>query len=173
MDEQWKPITGYERLYEVSDHGRIRNIRTGRVKANELDKNGYERIQLCRGNRDHKKYFVHRLVALAFVDGYFEGAQVNHIDMNRSNNTALNLEWVTNSQNQKHAIVTRGKLPNHFIKVPYDLIDSEGNITHFDCMTSLTNSLNRTESWGRNIVKYKNGFSRRLNVNIVKGESNE
>lgn len=52
----------------------------------------------------NKLFFVHRVVALHFVDGYFDGAVVNHKDGNKSNNHYTNLEWVSRSDNNKHAI---------------------------------------------------------------------
>lgn len=54
-------------------------------------------------NSQSKDYFVHRLVAFAFLDGYFDGAEVNHIDNCPSNNSASNLEYVTRKGNMAHA----------------------------------------------------------------------
>ena len=50
-----------------------------------------------------KRYFIHRLVAIHFCEGYSEELVVNHIDGNKNNNKATNLEWVTRSENDKHA----------------------------------------------------------------------
>ena len=52
-------------------------------------------------------FTVHRLVAMAFVDGYEVGKEVNHIDENKQNNVSTNLEWVSTSQNVLHSISHR------------------------------------------------------------------
>lgn len=57
--------------------------------------------------------YVHRLVAMAFCNGYFDKADVNHKDGNKSNNISSNLEWCTRSENQIHSIkVLRNKIGN-------------------------------------------------------------
>lgn len=55
---------------------------------------------------------VHMYVAHAWVDGYFDGAEVNHKDFNRFNNSADNLEWVTHSENVKHSVKNNSKVWN-------------------------------------------------------------
>ena len=96
--EIWKEIDGLEGLYEVSSHGRVRNIRTGRILAGYYN-NGYKQIKL-KG----KDYKIHRLVALAFLPNPDNLPQVNHIDERKDNNDVSNLEWVTISDNVKHSI---------------------------------------------------------------------
>lgn len=115
MQEQWKPIKGYEGLYEVSNFGRIKSLgctyigsnqygaRTLRtikpcIKKTRINNNGYERVALVK-NKKAKWYFVHRLVAIAFLDKPAGKNVVNHKDFNRINNNAENLEWVTSSEN--------------------------------------------------------------------------
>lgn len=91
----WKGINGFP-LYEVSDSGLVRNIKTGRILSQEITHAGYARVILMP---TRKKYAVHRLVATAFVDGYKPGLQVNHKDENKLNNSACNLEWCTAKEN--------------------------------------------------------------------------
>lgn len=115
MQEQWKPIKGYEGLYEVSNLGRIKSLgysyigsnqygaKTHRIikpciKKTRINNNGYERVSLTK-ERKAKEYFVHRLVAIAFIDKTDDKNVVNHKDFNRTNNKAENLEWVTSSEN--------------------------------------------------------------------------
>ena len=91
MVETWKVIAGYEN-YEVSDQGRVRNVKTGKMLKPTGNKQGRYYVSLGRGN---KKY-VHQLVIRAFPEicgEYFEGAEVNHKDENPANNSACNLEW--------------------------------------------------------------------------------
>lgn len=83
--------------YEVSNLGNIRNKTTGVVRK-QTDRKGYRKVRL--NNKDEA---VHRLVADTFYDGMHDGLQVNHIDGNKANNFLGNLEWVTSSENVKHA----------------------------------------------------------------------
>ena len=94
----WKTIEGFEN-YEVSDNGKVRSKKTGRVLKNSVAPNGYLRVNLRANNQSYTRY-VHRLVALNFLKG--EG-QVNHIDGNKSNNNVKNLEWVSPRENIEHA----------------------------------------------------------------------
>lgn len=88
--------------YWISNYGRIyTEQRGGKILSSFTDKDGYKRLELASYPKA-KKYYVHRLVALIFVDGYFEGALVNHIDSVRDNNYYLNLEWVTSQENTDH-----------------------------------------------------------------------
>ena len=98
MQEVWKDIEGYKGFYQVSNKGNVRNSK-GHLMNQEPNTSDYLRVRL---SNPQKKFFVHRLVAKAFCDGYFEGAVVNHKDFNRHNNVYTNLEWVTASENQKH-----------------------------------------------------------------------
>ena len=101
--EIWKDIVGYEGLYKVSNYGDIISYqnKTPRHIYQSTTNCGYKQVSLH--NNGHRKHIgVHVVVAMAFVDGYFEGAEVNHKDLNKTNNYYKNLEWVTRSQNQKH-----------------------------------------------------------------------
>lgn len=107
IQETWKPVQEYEGLYEVSDLGRVRALNykhTREVKILKIykDRYGYLQVVLCK-NGMRKQYTVHRLVALAFVEGYdlFRN-QVNHLNEDKSDNRAINLEWVTASENINH-----------------------------------------------------------------------
>lgn len=115
MNEIWKPISGFEGFYEVSNFGKVRSIdrvvsfkgRWGETKTrmpsrllklNYL-KAGYVDVQLAKeGNHFHR--LVHRLVAEAFIGA--SDLQVNHKDGNKDNNHVENLEWCSHSENQIH-----------------------------------------------------------------------
>lgn len=112
INEIWRPATGYEGLYEVSNLGRVRNV-SGRIKAQRLNTSGYSSVGLTtriNNGTVTKKICVHRLVALAFVTNPHNKPYVNHIDNNRANPKADNLEWVTASENQYHAYRTGSKV---------------------------------------------------------------
>ena len=88
--------------YEVSNQGRVRNALTGLVLRPRKVSRGYRKVSLCyKGQR--KECYIHNLVATAFVEGWLEGLQVNHKNGVKTDNRAENLEWVTASENQRHA----------------------------------------------------------------------
>lgn len=91
MTEVWKPVPGYEGLYEVSDAGQVRRISTGRIIKPKVEKNGYVRVHLS--NKTAESILLHRIVAKAFVDNPNGFKTVNHIDEDKQNNCASNLEW--------------------------------------------------------------------------------
>lgn len=101
MEEIWKDVAGYEGIYKVSNLGNIISMhRGGKLLKPYLTNCGY--LQVCLNkNGKHIHKGVHILVAKAFCDGWFEGAEVDHLDMDKTNNNSGNLEWVTHSENQK------------------------------------------------------------------------
>lgn len=113
--EIWKPIKGYEDYYEVSNLGRVRSkdriiYRTkkgfqhkpGIIMNPTGNGNGYLIVPLNRHGK-RKNHYVHRLVAEAFIDNPKCKPQVNHLDHNRKNNNAENLEWVTCTENIRYS----------------------------------------------------------------------
>lgn len=98
--EQWRNIVGYDGLYQVSNQGSVRNLKSGRLVSISKTADGYSKVAL-RANGKAKTFLVHRLVASAFI-GDLQGMQVNHMDENRSNNVVQNLEICTASQNSRH-----------------------------------------------------------------------
>jgi len=117
VKEVWKPIKGWDGIAEISNLGRVKVlarsanfIKNGKpqkcflgekIVSPYVAKNGYLTIAFMV-NKVRKKVLVHRAVSHAFVEGYFEGATVNHIDGNKLNNTPENLEWMSSSDNSKH-----------------------------------------------------------------------
>lgn len=103
MEEIWKYIEGYDNKYSISNYGNVRNNFTNKIIIGDINNAGYRRICLYKPKEPNKKYFIHRLVAYYFCKGYNKNLIVNHIDGNKQNNRSDNLEWVTRSQNDKHA----------------------------------------------------------------------
>ena len=104
--EEWKPIKGYEGLYEISDRGNVKSLlnrytgKHNRLMRPDVGNKGYHRVRLAQPT---KKFLVHRLVAQAFLPNPEFKATVNHIDNNPRNNSVANLEWATQSENLQHA----------------------------------------------------------------------
>lgn len=106
-NEQWKPIPGYEGIYEVSAQGRVRSIDRldargrrirGRVLKPETNRYGHLQVGLWSGGEKCKAY-VHRLALLAFIGPPPEGMEGCHNDGNPSDNRLENLRWDTRSAN--------------------------------------------------------------------------
>jgi hypothetical protein len=106
MSEIWLPVTGWKECYEVSNTGKVRSIDTrrytGKVLKQTLDKDGYAHVGL-HNTGIYKTYKVHRLVAKEFKLNPDALPQVNHKNLNKSDNYFDNLEWVTNMENVQHA----------------------------------------------------------------------
>lgn len=98
--ETWKDIKGYEGLYQVSNEGRIKNIKRDKILSN-LNANGYMGINLHK-NGVMKQYKIHRLVAESFIPNPNSLPQVNHKDECKSNNSVENLEWCDAGYNSNY-----------------------------------------------------------------------
>lgn len=104
MKEVWKPIVGYEGIYEVSSLGNIRKILiNGQFKSLKTTPNnwGYYTIGLRKDGKV-KQYRISRLVAEAFIPNPESKPYVDHIDTDKANNKADNLRWVTPSENSNN-----------------------------------------------------------------------
>lgn len=106
MEEIWKDIEDYEGLYQVSNLGRVKRVKTNRVLKGRKDKGGYLVVCLYKnGSKSNKR--IHRLVAEAFIPNTDNKPTVNHIDEDKTNNMVSNLEWMTVKENLNHG--TRNK----------------------------------------------------------------
>lgn len=104
--EEWRPVVGYEGAYSVSNIGNVRNDRRGRPVRPAVVKL-YLKLSLSR-NDVRKQYFVHSLVAAAFIGPRPIGHVTNHKDGNKFNNTPENLEYCTVGENNRHSIDVLG-----------------------------------------------------------------
>jgi hypothetical protein len=150
MKEVWKDVVGFEGIYIVSNFGHVKSLHKRKVKnkskiLSKSSKNkGYVIHSLC-SNGETKYMTLHRIVAIAFIPNPENKPQINHIDGDKLNNRADNLEWCTSAENNKHAYKTGlskvnrtgvgkfGKL--HHNSVPIVQLDMFGNkIGEFDAL---------------------------------------
>lgn len=118
MEEIWKDIAGYEGLYQISNFGTIKSLsrefyqpdrfgsiyknRTrNKILINNLSKKGYWCISLTK-NAQRKQFYVHRLIANAFIPKVEGKNYINHINGIKTDNRIENLEWCTISENNTH-----------------------------------------------------------------------
>ena len=114
MREEWRPLVGYEGLYEVSNRGNMKSLERTvwdnrgyyrtvpeRILKPMKDSSGYLQVKLWKDGKA-KKYLVHRLVAEAFIPNPDNLPQINHIDENKQNNCMDNLEWCSRSYNMTY-----------------------------------------------------------------------
>jgi hypothetical protein len=114
MIEEWKAISGYDGIYEISSFGRVKSLsrvvyygKRSRITKSIIMKpsshrQGYELVSLSINNK-RKTFLVSRLVAFEFISNPRELKEVNHIDGNKENNRVDNLEWVTAKENVNHS----------------------------------------------------------------------
>lgn len=99
--EIWKDIKGYEGLYQISNYGKVKSVRNNIIRKTTYGGKGYERINLVVNGKT-KYYYIHRLVAEAFIPNNEKKQCVNHKDNNILNNNANNLEWCTHKENNNY-----------------------------------------------------------------------
>jgi hypothetical protein len=102
--ETFKVIEGYDN-YEISDHGNVRNKKTGRILALYIAR-GYCQIKLYTDKKT-KHFTIHRLVALTFLENLDNKKEVDHMNNNKLDNNLTNLRWVTKSENQHNKKISR------------------------------------------------------------------
>lgn len=129
VHQEWIEIPGYEGAFAVSTEGMVKSLSRmvvrsdqsirvypSRIVKSRIDLAGYETVRLSL-NRQTRTHFVHRLVATCFVPNPELKPYVNHINGQKSDNRAENLEWVTHQENIIHAyrsgLIDANKGANH------------------------------------------------------------
>jgi hypothetical protein len=109
MEVIWKPVLGYETFYAASSDGRVMRLagvfcRSPRILKPMRDHGGYARVKLSVPGHKPVTRSVHKLVCEAFIGPSPKDFTVNHLDLNKSNNSADNLEFCTRQENTAHAV---------------------------------------------------------------------
>lgn len=155
--EIWKPVVGYEEYYEVSNFGRVRSLdrwvkhrhkdckafKKGKMLNEKDNGHGYKAVHLTV-NRITKDYYIHRLVAMAFLPNPNNLPEVNHKDDNPANNCLDNLEWCTAQYNDKYGIHKYASSKETF------MFTINGN--YIDCFVSCTEAERITGAKGVSAV---------------------
>ena len=134
--EEWKPIPGYEGLYEVSNYGRVKSYQldsNGKILSPGKDGSGYCFVNLYKDGKAKKHCIIHRLVAEAFIPNPNNLPQVNHKDECKKNNYFENLEWCSSAYNNSYG--TRTRRIAEKISKPVVQLEKKGNfIAEFESL---------------------------------------
>jgi hypothetical protein len=116
MEEIWKPIVGYEELYEINNYGDVKSLKKicknnyfrneNKILKLSKNKNGYISVRLNKDGKAHT-FNVHRLVAETFIPNPNNYPEVNHKDENKWNNCVENLEWCTRKYNANYGFSSK------------------------------------------------------------------
>lgn len=161
--EEWKDIKGFEGLYQVSTSGQVRSLdrvvtngsvsykKLGRIISSSNNGTGYLFINLSK-NGKHKRVYIHRLVADAFLNNPYNYPQVNHKDENKANNCVSNLEWCDSKYNNNYGTRLK-RLSKSRGKVVAQYTLSGSLVRCFDSINQAALSVNRTPSNIRECIK--------------------
>ena len=170
LNEVWKPVKGFEGLYEVSNLGNVRSVDRyvmngnrccllkGKPRKPYYKSDGYLKITLSK-NKKGKNYSVHRLVAEAFIPNPNDLPFIDHINTIRDDNKVENLQWCTQKENcnnpltrehnknrpkevQEKRLATKRKNQSYHCEIPVYYIDEQGKKISFKSMSEAQRQTN-------------------------------
>lgn len=154
---------GYEGYYEISNLGRLKSFyrtcgKPYRILRLSIRK-GYYKNVLCKKGAKKKTAIIHRLVAQAWIPNPENKLQVNHKDGNKLNNKVVNLEWCTDSENQKHSYEMLDRKPSGAAIMDWLIwvvrTDKEGNQEIYKGVNGTTKKLGLGKNHIRNAIKHE------------------
>ena len=160
--EEWLPIENYEDLYQVSNWGRVKSLgndktRKERILKPSTTKQGYQFVCLCKDGKQ-KLFYVHRLVAMAFIPNPNNYTEINHKDECKINNRIDNLEWCNRKYNcnygtrnerhsgENHPLYGKFGKDNHLSKQIIQLTLDGEVIKNWDCIMDIKRELGYHQS---------------------------
>lgn len=164
MKEIYKPIIGYEDLYEISNCGNVRtvlgktteSVRHGTrvwkqrvLKPRILSSSGHLRVSLYK-NKIGTDFLIHRLVAQAFIPNPNNYSIINHKDSDPTNNNVENLEWCTSLYNNEYALQYKERKDNIFVTLKNR---QTGDLIEFNSMSKASQFLSYNHGWISNTLK--------------------
>lgn len=112
IEERWAGVEDYPN-YAISNHGKVMNVRFGKLLKPRENSYGLQRVTLYKESEPHD-FYVHHLVAAAFIDGYIPGLQIRHGRDGRDNNNVYNLRF---KEGQRMGQLIRNPRPVSFRRV--------------------------------------------------------
>lgn len=181
--KEWKNIVGYETLYKVSNYGEVKSKR--RVIYDIIDGerqpvsvapekimtpidhgNGYLYITLTDENGQRKNFYIHRLVAEAFLPNPDNLPQVNHLDYDRKNNKATNLEWCSISENVRHSLCNQPKTRKCFSTTGYKYLYMRGNRYRVGMRLGNGKTLDKSFNSLEEALEYRNLVAKEYDIEL-------
>lgn len=147
INETWKPIIGYESRYIISNKGEVKSLKRNKLLKKELRRN-YWSVQLYNGSK-FKHFSIHRLVGIHFIENPNNLPFINHIDENKLNNNANNLEWCTASYNINYGTSIQKAIEKK--SIPVMQLDKNENLINI--FSSISEAESKTKIYNPNIVK--------------------
>jgi hypothetical protein len=147
INETWKPIIGYESRYIISNKGEVKSLKRNKLLKKELRRN-YWSVQLYNGSK-FKHFSIHRLVGIHFIENPNNLPFINHIDENKLNNNANNLEWCTASYNINYGTSIQRAIEKK--SIPVMQLDKNENLINI--FSSISEAESKTKIYNPNIVK--------------------
>ena len=172
MEEEYKIIKGFEN-YEVSNFGRIRNYKTGRILKPKINKQGYYQVSLSSDGIPYTKY-VHHLVGTMFIPNPENKKIIGHIDNNRLNNNINNLRYATSQENSMNRKLSSRNSSN-YKGISYDkqrnkwkaYIRINGKLKHLGYFDNIDDAINARVKKAKEVFgEYINSCEKEININI-------